>query len=497
MSNEQSSDLTASQWQLGLRVRWLDSSTLAGGAPYRVITMTDRGAAIVRDLLAGANAVRVPAIDELTDRLEAAGLLLAPTLPASDHLGVTVVIPARSAPDPLRELLNLLPADIPVVIVDDGSPEPLADLAQHRSNVHVLRHHHSRGPAAARNAGAAMVRTPWIAFLDADTIPDENWIAALKGRIDPAVSGRPSDQATPRAERIVLAAPRIYPLPGASMAAWFEQRVCALDLGVAPSDVGVGRTVSYVPSAAILVDTEAFRQIGGFDESMMVGEDVDMVWRIAELGRIRYFPDVLVGHRARATLLASLDRRRVYGSSAADLGRRHPGSLRHVDVSVWSFAPWLLGMAVHPFIGLAAAGASASIAPWGMRNLSPAHARRLAARGHLLAGGALGRWLIRPMLPATIVVGLFAPKVGRRLFVSAAAGVGYLVATDVRAAQASTHSPVTAARLAAESLLARTLDDVAYSVGVWQGVLARRTVEPVLPRVRDLPRIRRLWRGKE
>lgn len=478
-------------WRLGPAVRWLDSRTLAGGAPYRVITMTDRGAGVVRDLLDGSDEARVPAIDELIDRLESAGLLLAPTPAATNHLGVTVVIPARSAPAPLRELLNLLPGDIPVVIVDDGSPEPLADLAQLRSGVQVLRHHHSRGPAAARNAGAEMVRTPWIAFLDADTIPDENWIAELKGRIDAAASGRSSDPAAPRSERVVLAAPRIYALPGPGVAAWFEQRVCALDLGSAPADVGVGRTVSYVPSAAMLVDTEAFRQVGGFDESMAVGEDVDLVWRIAELGRIRYFPDVRVGHRARGTLFASLDRRRVYGSSAADLGRRHPGALRHVDVSVWSFAPWLLGMAVHPFIGLAAAGAGAAIAPWGTRDLSPAHARRLAVQGHLLAGGALGRWLIRPMLPATVVVSLLMPMVGRRLFGFAAAGVGYLVAMDVRAAQASIHSPGKAARLAAESLLARTLDDVAYSVGVWQGVLVRRTLEPVLPRVRDLPKIRR------
>jgi hypothetical protein len=80
-----------------------------------------------------------------------------------------------------------------------------------------------------------------------------------------------------------------------------------------------------------------------------------------------------------------------------------------------------------------------------------------------------------------------SPRIGRRLLVSAAAGLSYLVAMDVKSAKLTTDSPVVAARLAAESLVARTLDDAAYSVGVWQGVLSERTLEPVLPKVRDLP----------
>ena len=471
-------------WRLGPGVKWLDNTTLAGGAPYRVVTLTRRGAEIVRSLLAGTAAgenVLPPAVADLVDRLEAAGLVRVPTPPPADHGGVTLVIPARSAPGPLRELLHLLPADLPVIVVDDGSAEPLGGLESERENLQVLRHNISRGPAAARNAGAKLVRTPWIAFLDADTLPDANWIAELMAHLRPPSPARSGD-------RIVLAAPRIYPLPGPGPAAWFEERVCALDLGGTAADVGVGKAVSYVPSAALLVDAEVFQRIGGFDESMTVGEDVDLAWRIAEFGRVRYLPEVRVGHRPRGSLLAALDRRRVYGTSAADLGRRHPGALRHVDVSLWSFAPWLLGVLVHPMLGMATGAVTAAIAPWGMPGISAQHARSLAAQGHLRATGALGRWLIRPMLPATVVAVMLLPRVGRRLVVTAAAGLGYLVAMDVRAARSTTDStPLIAARLAAESLVARTLDDAAYSLGVWQGVLSQRILEPVLPKVRDLP----------
>jgi mycofactocin system glycosyltransferase len=473
-------------WRLAAGVRWLDETTVAGGAPYRVITMTSRGATLLRDLLTGTEPDRAGATDEFLNRLQAAGLLLSPAPPATTHLGVTVVIPARSAPEPLQALLATLPRDIPVIVVDDGSPVPLTSIAKLRNGIQVLRHTNSRGPAAARNAGAALVRTPWIAFIDADTMPDDNWIAELRGRIESLHNHSPED-------RIVLAAPRIYPLPGSGPGAWFEHRVCALDLGAAPCDVGIGKTVSYVPSAALLVDTDAFRQVGGFDEGMQVGEDVDLVWRLAAMGRIRYLPDVRVGHRPRGSLRAALNRRRVYGTSAADLAGRYPGALRHVDVSIWSFGPWLLAIAVHPLVGVATAFVTAVISPWGMPDLSAKHARRLAIQGHLLAGGSLGRWLIRPMLPATVIAGLLFPRLGRRLALAAAAGLGYLVAMDVRSARAKTDSPATVARLAAESLLARSMDDAAYSVGVWQGVLADRTLEPVLPRVRDLPRLPERW----
>ena len=480
----------ADRWRLAPGARWLDGTTLAGGTPYRVITLTPRGAELLRGLVDGQPLPSdQPAVDRLMHRLRAAGLLLAPAPAATDHDGVTVVIPARSAAGPVRELLATLPADVPVILVDDGSPVPLARLAAERRGLTVLRNEESKGPAAARNAGAAAAGTPWIAFIDADTIPEPRWIDRLKAQVGATVDG----DGTPA--RVVLAAPQIVPLAGSGSGGWFEQRVCALDLGHTPSEVGPGRAVSYVPSAAMLVDAESFARVGGFNPDMHVGEDVDLVWRIAEHGVVRYYPDVRVGHRPRGTLTAALNRRRLYGTSAADLAGRHPGTLRHLDVSIWSLGPWLLAVLVHPAVGVLAGAVTAAIAPWGMRELSPAHARKLAAMGHLRAGAALGRWLVRPMLPVTLVVAAVSPRIGRRLAVAAAAGLAYQAVQDVRAGSGGS---TTAARVraAAESFVAHALDDAAYGLGVWQGVLDRRIPEPLLPKVRDLPRPVSRLRGR-
>ena len=172
----------SSRWRLGPGVRWLDTRTLAGGATYHVITMTDRDAEMVRNLLVGSAEYREAAVDQLLGRLESAGLVL-PVFPsATDHIGVTVVIPARSAPSPLRDVLRL--AGRPARRHRRRWLTRTALLAGRRACAGAAPQPLS-WPAGARNAGAGIVRTPWIAFLDADTVPDENWIAEMKGRITP------------------------------------------------------------------------------------------------------------------------------------------------------------------------------------------------------------------------------------------------------------------------------------------------------------------------
>jgi hypothetical protein len=74
-------------------------------------------------------------------------------------LELTVVIPARSAPDPIRRMLAASPHDVAMVVVDDGSPTPLPVALQPQPNPTILRHEFSQGPPAARNAGAGAAAT--------------------------------------------------------------------------------------------------------------------------------------------------------------------------------------------------------------------------------------------------------------------------------------------------------------------------------------------------
>ena len=210
-----------------------------------------------------------------------------------------------------------------VVVVDDGSAVPVQreDFADAPCDVEVLRHPVSRGPAAARNTGLAACDTDFVAFLDSDVVPRRGWLEALLGHFcDPAVA---------------LVAPRIVGLTQIdNPVARYETVRSSLDLGHREAPVVPYGTVSYVPSAAIICRRAVLQELGGFDESMHSGEDVDLCWRLVESGaRLRYEPIALVGHEHRTQLRDWLARKAFYGASAAPLSVRHPDKTAPMVIS--------------------------------------------------------------------------------------------------------------------------------------------------------------------
>ncbi|HEY0937761.1 MAG TPA: hypothetical protein VGD91_28980 [Trebonia sp.] len=101
-------------------------------------------------------------------------------------------------------------------------------------------------------------------------------------------------------------------------------------------------------------------------------------------------------------------------------------------------------------------------AAWGL-------AARLAGGGTLAAGRPLGSALSRTWWPAAIPAAVAVRKL--RLPVAA------LILAPPLLDWADRRPPLDPVRYVA----ARLLDDAAYSIGVWQGCLARRTVRPLLP----------------
>jgi mycofactocin glycosyltransferase len=457
-------------WRLAPGVVRLREGRFAGGAPFRVVRLSPRGVRELEAVLGTSDRpVAGSSVAALIRTLSGYGLVLAPARTPVPIDDVTVVIPALSTAEAVREVLARIPEDVATVVVDDGSAPALAAGLPDRKGLRVIRHDTPQGPAAARNAGIGLAETPWVVFVDADVLPDPDWLGVLRAHADDA--------------GVVAVAPRVVSVPQAGGAALMERWSGALDLGGTPSDVGPGRPVSFVPTAVLMVDREVFTRVGGFAEELHVGEDVDLVWRMGRVGRVRYEPDVVCLHRPRPTLAAVVRRRFHYGTSAAALERRHPGTLRHADVSIWSFAPWLLGVAVHPVAGLVAAAGTTAIAPWGMREIPPRDAVQLAARGHLLASAGLGRYLVRPLWPVTLVVAMAIPA--RRTVLAGAVLIG--TADMIRRWVAVDRLDPAGLSAAGKVVAASVLDDAAYSLGVWAGCRRERNWKALLPRVRDLP----------
>ncbi len=69
-----------------------------------------------------------------------------------------------------------------IVVVDDGSPQPvcLPAWAQTSSQVSLLRLSENQGISAARNAAIAHSNAPLLACVNTEVLPDPDWLATVR-----------------------------------------------------------------------------------------------------------------------------------------------------------------------------------------------------------------------------------------------------------------------------------------------------------------------------
>ena len=455
-------------------------TVLAGGFPVRVLRLTPSGARQVAGWWSGT-----PVPDSTRARALARRLLdtgIAHPVPDGCDWSiddVTVVIPVRDRQAELARCLAGL-AQVPrVIVVDDASRDP-AGVARVAADAgaRVLHRVVNGGPGAARNCGLAAADTPLVAFLDSDCVPGPGWLDALLPHFaDPAVGA---------------VAPRIVPdAPGRSWLARYEGASSTLDMGTRESIVRPGSRVPYVPGAALVVRRSAAG--GGFTETMRVGEDVDFVRRLAASGwRVRYEPAATMPHQHRVRLRPWFARRKDYGTSAAILEQRHPGTVRPLYVSAWTALAWLAAAAGLPAAGVACTGASIALLarrlalvtgeewPWHAAGTAWPLAARLAGGGTAAAGRPLGSAISRTWWPVALPAAVAVRRMRRPL--------AALVLAPPLLDWLDRRPPLDPARYVA----ARLLDDIGYSLGVWQGCCTQRTARPLLPRLGsrhlDMPR---------
>jgi mycofactocin system glycosyltransferase len=292
--------------------QWFRTSNgVVAGSPLTQFRVTASGSTILDALEQG---IPLPIGHEpLTARLLAKGAIH-PTVGAPiSPTQITVVIPTFiTQQHQLTRLHTLVKqfTDIAVIVVDDASPQAYDQGALlSLDNVTVIRHDTNAGPGSARNSGLLHVNTPYVAFIDDDVCVAAHDVVSLAGFLTDDVD---------------IVAPRVMSAPLDGSLADYERYHSPLDLGDVPAVVHPTSRVSYIPSAVLVARVEALRAVNGFDETMRVGEDVDLIWRaIKNKFIIRYVPTVTAIHLPRRTLKDFLRQRFQYGSSAARLDSRH------------------------------------------------------------------------------------------------------------------------------------------------------------------------------
>ncbi|MFJ9127769.1 mycofactocin biosynthesis glycosyltransferase MftF [Streptomyces sp. NPDC102340] len=465
---------TGSVAQLCVHVREFDEGrVLVGGSPPRLVRLARRARPLLRERRISLDD---PASARLADRLVSLGMAhpVVGQLPPVEVSQVTVVVPVRDRAAQLGRLLGALGGQLPsVLVVDDASRdrEAVARVAA-RHGADLVRLDVNGGPAAARNEGLRHVRTPYVAFVDSDVVVAPAALATLLRHFhDP---------------RLAAVAPRVLGLtasgadtgagPSAAWISRYEAARSSLDLGPWPALVRQGSRVSWVPSACLVARVAAIRP--GFDASMRVGEDVDLVWRLARAGhRVRYEPAVTARHDHRTRLRDWLGRKAYYGTGAHALQKRHGAAIAPAALTPWAAATALTVLAQRRWSVPVAATVLAAVT-WGYARKATAgteHPYRTALNltGLGVAGTAeqTAALLLRHWWPVTAVGCLVSRRV-RRAAVAAAVVDGIVeyrrLAPDL--------DPV-------RFTLARRLDDLAYGAGVWVGAARGRSVRCLLPRI--------------
>lgn len=470
---------TDARWVLDARARLIDAARfIEGGSPWTFARVAPSLRPPLMSLAAaGTNGVAatevwVPGIDELVRR----GLVHPRPAPRPGPHDVEVIVPAYGRPEALERCMQSL-AGLRVIVVDDGTPDDeIVRSVAERYGARCLRLTKNSGPAAARNAGIEASDAPLLALLDSDCEAAPGWLDHLVPFFDDP--------------RVAMVAPRVLPrisIVGAGTLARFESTASALDMGAGPALVRPGARLGFLPSAALVV-RRASIPVVAFDPRLAVGEDVDLVWRLADAGwHVRYAPSAQVTHELRSSWMSWWWRRLEYGTSAGALEERHPGRLVPLHASPWNVAAWALLAAGRPVLAsFTLAGASVqlsrSVADTGIR---PTTAASLVARGFLSDGVALGRAMRCEYWPLGVAALVTVPR-SRVAHVGAALLLAPLIAEWFREPRALDLFRFVGLRLVSDS---------AYGTGVLISALRDRQPGVVRPRFRPVRLARRLSSG--
>lgn len=194
---------------------------------------------------------------------------------------VTVVVPTKDRhavlDQTLRSVLGQVGVEVRVVVVDDGSAEPVVCSDP---RVEVVRHDATCGAAASRNGGLARVETDWVAFCDDDDL----WAPTKLARQLDVLA------ADPEAGWCCTGAVCV----DGELAVLDDQRV------EAGGDL-VKRllTSNVIPGggSAVLARTALVRDVGAFDEDQPSSEDWDLWIRLAGASPLAVVDEPLVAYR--------------------------------------------------------------------------------------------------------------------------------------------------------------------------------------------------------
>ena len=195
---------------------------------------------------------------------------------------IAVIIPHYNDVDRLElclsELMRNDTARAEILVVDNNSPNPPDRLRDMFPDVRFLSES-EKGAGPARNCGVKASRAPLLAFIDADCVPDHDWLAMAR-------------KVAPRADLIGGRVDVFDETPAPRSGAQAFEKVFAFDFRNYIEVQGFSGSGNLVTSRAVFDDVGPFR--------IAVSEDRDWSFRATAKGyRLIYEDGLQVGHPSR------------------------------------------------------------------------------------------------------------------------------------------------------------------------------------------------------
>ena len=223
----------------------------------------------------------------------------------------SIVVPCRGHAVELESCLQALQQQVStssyeVIVVDSAADPAVADVVDRFPRVSLVRSQLGLLPSEARNLGVSQARGRFLAFTDADCIPEPQW---LEVAIELLTAGAK-----------VVGGPVLDALP--------FHPIAVADNLLQFSDFPLKRpdgSASYFPGCNLALGRDEFRELGGFpNTSMRAGEDT--LFCEAASARwpdgIRFVQRMRVRHTGRTNFIAFWKHQESFGFCRGSLGLR-------------------------------------------------------------------------------------------------------------------------------------------------------------------------------
>ena len=215
---------------------------------------------------------------------------------------ISIIVPVYNDREGLKKCLDALstqtidPQQFEVIVVDNGS-ETSPEAVVGNYAFAKLFVENTPGSYAARNKGVSKAKGEYLVFLDADCIPENNW---LEQGIDELKQNAANTIVGGNVKLIQSSSPSAVELYQCLVG--FQQKEHIQER-------------NFTTTATLFIRHAGYYEIGPFEERLLSGGDANWSWRAVKIGfRIVYCPTAIVETLPRRSLRkAVLQVRRVAG----------------------------------------------------------------------------------------------------------------------------------------------------------------------------------------